>query len=202
MGKLPAVSASATAPGRASRLRWPALATVALLAVQAATLGWEGRHWWCTCGRWFPWTSDAWGPHNSQHLLDPYSLTHVLHGFILCGILALAAPRVRREWQFVLAIVVECAWEVFENSAFVIDRYRAATAAQGYQGDTIANSLGDVLSCAFGFWLAGRLGWRKSLALALAVEVVLVLWIRDSLLLNVVMLIAPVPAIRAWQTGG
>jgi hypothetical protein len=120
----------------------------------------------------------------------------------LCGALAVAATRMRLEWRFVLAVALECAGEVFENSAFVITRYRAATASQGYQGDTVANSMGDVLRCAFGFWLASRLGWRKSLALAVAVEVLLVLWIRDSLLLNVVMLITPVPAIRGWQTGG
>ena len=84
----------------------------------------------------------------------------------------------------------------------VITRYRAATAAQGYQGDTVANSMGDILSCAVGFWLASRFGWWKSLVLLLSVELVLLLWIRDSLLLNVVMLICPVKAIRAWQTGG
>jgi hypothetical protein len=96
----------------------------------------------------------------------------------------------------------ECAWEILENSTFVINRYRVATAAQGYQGDTVANSMGDILSCAVGFWLASRFGWWKSLVLLLAVEIVLLYWIRDSLVLNVLMLICPVNAIRAWQTGG
>jgi hypothetical protein len=187
---------------RASRLLWPALTAVAAMVAAAAQLHWQGRRWWCACGQWFLWTSDAWGPHNSQHLLDPYSLTHVLHGLTLCGILALAVPRLRLAWRFVLSICIECAWEIFENSAFIIDRYRAATAAQGYQGDTVANSMGDILSCAVGFGLASWLGWWRSLALFLAIEVLLLFWIRDSLVLNIVMLICPVQAVRAWQTGG
>jgi hypothetical protein len=95
---------------------------------------------------------------------------------------------------------MEALWEVFENSAFVIERYRTATMAQGYSGDTIANSLGDILSCALGFVLARRLGFRGSIFLFLATEAVLLLWIHDSLLLNVVMLIHPIDAIKAWQT--
>jgi hypothetical protein len=189
-------------PDRAPRLLWPALTTIAIMALAAAQLRWQGRQWWCACGRWFPWTGDAWGPHNSQHLLDPYSLTHVLHGLVLCGILAVTASRLSLEWRFVVAVLIECGWEIFENSAFVISRYRAATASQGYQGDTVANSMGDILSCAVGFWAASRLGLRRSLALSLAVEVLLVLWIRDSLLLNIVMLIWPLESVRAWQTGG
>ncbi len=187
---------------RAAPLLWPALTTVALLVATAAQLHGQGRRWWCACGQWFLWSSDAWGPHNSQHFLDPYSLTHVLHGLLLCGVLALAVPRLRLGWRFVLAVGLECAWEIFENSTFVINRYRAATAAQGYLGDTVANSLGDILSCAVGFCLAGRLGVWKSLALFVAIEVLLVLWIRDSLVLNVVMLLWPLSTVRAWQTGG
>ena len=86
-----------------------------------------------------------------------------------------------------------------ENSAFVIERYRAATIAQGYTGDTIGNSLGDILSCALGFVLARRLGFRRSCLLFLATEVMLLLWIHDSLLLDVVMLVHPIDAIKVWQ---
>ena len=209
MRKLSTVSDSIDSPAqqdgtsaRTSRLLWPALTTLAVLVATAAQLHWQGRQWWCACGEWNLWTSDAWGPHNSQHLLDPYSLTHVLHGLILGGVLALAAPRLRRGWRLVLAVCVECAWEIFENSAFVISRYRAATASQDYQGDTVANSMGDILSCVVGFWLASRLGWWKSLVLFVAIEVLLLFWIRDNLLLNIVMLICPLKAIRVWQTGG
>jgi hypothetical protein len=177
------------------------LAIAAVLAAAAAVLRAEGRRWWCACGNPSPWSGDAWGPHNSQHFLDPYSLTHVLHGVVLCGALAWACPRLPAAWRLFLAVVIEAAWEVFENSEFVIQRYRGATAALGYQGDSVANSLGDILSCALGFVLARRLGWRWSVVLFLATEAVLLVWIRDSLLLNVVMLIHPLDCIRDWQTG-
>jgi len=98
-----------------------------------------------------------------------------------------------------LAIAFECAWEVIENTNFVIQRYREATASLGYQGDTVVNSLGDILCCAVGFLLARRLGWWRSIVLFLATEAVLLVWIRDSLLLEVLMLIHPVEAIKAWQ---
>jgi hypothetical protein len=188
-----------------SRLRdglGPWLALAGILAAAVLLLRYEGRLWWCACGQLYPWVSDPRGPHNSQHLLDPYSFTHVLHGVLLCGLLAWAVPRLPPAWRLVLAVLAEALWEVFENSAFVIGRYRAATAAVGYQGDTVANSLGDILSCAAGFVLARRLGFRGSLALFVVTEVVLLLWIRDSLLLEVLMLVLPVPAVKAWQLGG
>jgi hypothetical protein len=180
----------------------PALATVAVLTATVLQLRHQGRRWWCAYGDWSPWSSDAWGPHNSQHFLDPYSFTHVLHGLILCGLLAVVLPRLAPRWRFVLAVGIESLWEIFENSAFVIARYRAATASLGYEGDSVANSLGDILSCAVGFWVASRLGFKKSLVLFLVIELVLLVWIRDSFLLNVIMLIHPVEAIRAWQTAG
>src|SRR5947209_7050197 len=100
----------------------------------------QGRRWWCACGQPNLWSGDAWGPHNSQHLFDPYSLTHVQHGLIFCGLLAWAWPRMSLAWRLFVAVLVEASWEVVENSQFVIERYRSATAAQGYQGDTVANS--------------------------------------------------------------
>src|SRR5262249_22733169 len=127
--------------------------------------------------------------------------THVLHGLLFCGVLAWALPRVAPTLRLCLAVGIECLWEVWENSAFVIERYRAAAAALGYEGDTVANSLGDILSCGVGFLLALRLGLWRSVVLFLVTEAVLLLWIRDDLLLNVVMLIHPVKAIKAWQTG-
>jgi hypothetical protein len=179
----------------------PALVIVAMLVATTVQLHQQGRQWWCACGGWSPWSGDAWGQHNSQHLLDPYSLTHLMHGLLLCGFLAAAMPRLALKWRLTLAVCLECVWEIVENSSFVIARYRAATASLGYQGDTVANSLGDILSCVVGFWLATRLGFRKSLVFFLAVELFLVAWIRDSLTLNLVMLFYPLEAIRAWQMG-
>ena len=110
-------------------------------------------------------------------------------------------PRLSYWWQLAIGTVVEGAWEVIENTEFVIRRYRETTAALGYSGDSIANSLGDILTCVIGFMIAQRLGFRRT-ALAFAVtEAVLLLWIKDSLLLEILMLIYPIDAIKAWQLG-
>jgi Protein of unknown function (DUF2585) len=180
--------------------RW--LATGAILAATTAVLHLYGRQWWCACGQLTPWVSDTLGPHNSQHLLDPYSFIHVLHGLLFFCLFAWAFPRLAPSWRLCLAVALSASWELFENSEFVIQRYRDATASAEYAGDTIANSLGDILSCALGFGLASRLGFRGSVVWFLVTELVLLLWIRDNLLLTIVMLVCPFEGIKAWQTGG
>lgn len=178
---------------------WPWLASVVVLIVTACLLRSEGRLWICSCGKLLVWAGDVCSSDNSQHFLDPYSFTHVLHGFAYGGLLAWAVPRLSPAWRLCLAVLVEAMWEVIENSDFIIQRYREATAALGYQGDTLVNSLGDILCCGIGFLMARRLGFRRTLALFVVTEVVLLLWIRDSLLLEVLMLLLPVDAIKAWQ---
>jgi len=176
------------------------LAVLAVAAVVALRL--EGRSWWCACGRAVPVTMDAWSSHTSQHALDPYSLTHVSHGFLFFCAALLWLRSAPGTWSFVAAVGVEIAWEVFENSTFVIDRYRTATAALGYTGDSVANSLGDIACCALGFALAARIGWRATLVTFAAIEILLLAWIRDSLLLDVTMLLYPIEAVKQWQLGG
>ena len=179
---------------------WPWLAIAITLAAVTFQLHYQGRLWLCSCGQFFLWVGDAWSSDTSQHLLDPYSFTHMLHGFIFCWLIGWFAPRLSRAWQLWLAVAVEAVWEVIENSEFVIQRYREA-GALGYFGDTIVNSVGDIAMCGFGFVLAWYLGFVRSLALFVTVEVVLLLWIRDSLALNVLMLIYPVEWIEQWQAG-
>jgi hypothetical protein len=182
---------------------WPAaaLASGAILLGAAAVLRLEGRVWFNATGRPFAWTPDAWSGDTSQALFDPYSLTHVLHGVVFCWALAWLAREAPAARRFLIALGVEALWEIAENSAYVIDRYRTATAALGYTGDTIGNSLGDVLSCAVGFLVARRVGPRWSAALFAASELLLLVTIRDCLLLNVLMLLYPIDAVRAWQQG-
>src|SRR5215210_115803 len=103
---------------------WPWLAVTAALVAAVVELRHQGRLWWCACGRVLVWSGDAWSADNSQHLFDPYSFTHILHGFALCGVLAWLLPRVPWVWRLALAVAVEAGWEVFENSAFIINRYR------------------------------------------------------------------------------
>ena len=177
------------------------LAIAAVLGATVIALRGQGRLWWCASGDWSPWAGDIGNRHTSQHFFDPYTFTHVLHGFILCGLLALILPRLARHWRFLIAIMVEACWEVFENTSYVINRYREATAAIGYEGDSISNSMGDVLACAVGFAVALKLGFRRTIAVFLLTELILLLWIRDSLLLNIILLIHPFEAIKTWQMG-
>lgn len=160
----------------------------------------QGRLWACSCPKFIV-TANAWGNETSQLFLDPYSLTHVAHGMMFAGLLALLFAKLAPHWRFVIAIGLESIWEMIENTNTVIDRYREATAALGYHGDTILNSLGDIFCCAVGFLIAGKLGWLKSILVFLAIEVLLLIWIRDSLLLEIIMLVRPVGAIKNWQMG-
>ena len=159
----------------------------------------EGRLLICSCNRILIWVGDICSSSNSQQLFDPYSFTHVLHGFLLFWIISLVFSRVAPEWQISLALLCEAAWEVFENTPFVINRYRTETAALGYEGDTVVNSLGDLLCAFVGILIARQLGFRRSLILFLVVEVILLFTIRDSLLLEILMLIRPIARIKQWQ---
>ena len=180
----------------------PWLAIVGVLAFTAYQLRSQGRLWWCSCDYLLLWSGDAWSSDNSQHLLDPYSFTHILHGFVFYGLLVLLAPGLSLVWRLFAAVAIEAVWEVVENTEFVIDRYREETAALGYNGDTVVNSVSDILVCGLGFMLARWLGFRRTLALFVASEVVLALWIRDGFLLNILMLVYPVDAIAEWQAAG
>lgn len=183
---------------------WPVLSLIVIVRLGVELLRIEGHRWWCACGQPALWAGNIWSEHNSQHLFDPYSFTHLSHGLIFFIGFSLIAPlrRWRIAWRLVLAVGIEMAWEILENSHWVIDRYRHATLALGYQGDTIANSLGDVVCCALGFFIAMSLGLRRSVLLFVAIELMLLLWIRDNLALNVLMLLHPVAFVRSWQLAG
>jgi len=179
------------------------VAVAAILIVAGATLHLMGQPWWCAQGDLVPWASDINSPHNSQHLVDAYTLTHLLHGIALYAVLrALAGGRLAQRHRFIITIALEAAWEVFENTDLVIGRYREATISLAYFGDSIVNSLGDLTACAIGYGAAMALPAWGSAATFAGVEIFLLLWIRDSLLLNIIMLVRPLEAIKTWQTGG
>jgi Protein of unknown function (DUF2585) len=174
-------------------------ATGLVLLLMIVLLRVQGRLFVCACGYFELWTSDTCSSNNSQQLFDPYSFTHLLHGFLFFWLIALLFTRFTTGWQLWLALLLESAWEVFENTSFVINKYRTETAALGYQGDTVVNSLGDLACALVGFLIARQLGIRRSLILFVLVELVLILWIHDSLLLQILMLVRPVDAIKLWQ---
>jgi hypothetical protein len=161
-----------------------------------------GRTPWYRFGPVKLWYGNAWGPESSQQFTDPYTFTHVTHGVLLYCLLQLVARRRPLGTRAVLAVLLESGWEVLENTDMVINRYRAATMALGYYGDSVLNSVGDILACTVGFALASRLPTLVTVVLVIALEVALTLWIRDSLLLNIIMLVHPIDAVKTWQLGG
>jgi hypothetical protein len=179
----------------------PLILSFAAAILMVVLLYTQGRLWWCKLGDYAIYVNEAWNSsHTSQHFLDPYTFTHVLHGVLFFWLASLLFSRLSAAWQFFIAVSAEAAWEVLENTNYVIDKYRENTASLDYFGDSIFNSVGDLLACALGFWIAFKLGWWKSLIFFLLVELVLLVWIRDGLLLNILMLIYPVDGIKNWQT--
>lgn len=174
---------------------------LAITLLQVLILRFEGRPWWCKCGELNLWISDVYSEHTSQHLFDPYSFSHVLHGFLFWWLLSWLAPRLALGWRLVFALALETGWEILENSHWVIERYRNTTAAVGYSGDTITNALGDLASAGLGFWIARLAGWQWTLAMFIAVELILLATIRDNLTLNVLMLFNKLPGLKEWQLG-
>lgn len=189
-----------------SESRRPSLArpTIAIALITAATavaLWWLGRRWWCACGESWLVTAEAYDRHTSQHLLDPYSVTHVLHGIGFWWIVWPFARQRSDAWRGIAVMLLEAAWEVLENTPAIIARYRTETAALGYEGDTIVNALADSACCGVGAWLAAWTGFRWSLVVFIAAELLLAWWIRDNLTLNIQMLLWPLESVRVWQAG-
>lgn len=161
-----------------------------------------GRHPICTCGTIDLWVGARDSLKTSQMLTDWYSFSHAVHGFLFYFGLWLVARGWPIEWRFLSALLIETAWEIFENTPFVIDRYRATAAARGYSGDSILNSMSDILLMCIGFLVARRLPVWASVALVIIMELVPLFVIRDNLTLNVWMFIAPNDAVQAWQARG
>ena len=177
----------------------PLLAALLLLAAAIAILSAMGRPPICTCGSIALWGPV--GPTQSQMLADWYSPSHIIHGFLFYALLRGIWPQGSIELRFVAALAIEAAWEIFENTPVVIDRYREATIALGYSGDSILNSTSDVAMMGIGFLAARRLPAWVSVAVVLALELLVLVVIRDNLTLNIWMLLAPNDAIRSWQAG-
>ncbi len=161
-----------------------------------------GRSFLGPDGKFAFWEGSIWSAGCSQRLADPYSFSHIAHGIIFFAFLWLVARRLSVRHRFLIALLMEAGWELLENSPLIINRYREATMALGYAGDSIVNSLSDLSMMSLGFLLAWRANpWVTALVLV-AMEVGCAIWVRDNLTLNVIMLIYPIDAIKVWQMGG
>src|SRR5215510_2441600 len=179
-----------------------ALAALAIIAVAASIELAMGRSAICTCGYVKLWHGIVNSAGNSQHLTDWYTFSHVVHGIGFYALLWLVARRLPPGARFVLAVLLEASWEVLENTPLVINRYRAATISLDYFGDSVVNSMSDIAAMMAGFALARKAGVWASAAVALGLETMMAVVIRDNLTLNIVMLIHPFDAIRRWQIQG
>ena len=176
---------------------------VFLTAAMAVVLFLMGRDPICPCGYVRLWTGPGAPPREgSQHLFDLYSPSHLIHGLVFYGALALVARRLSLTLRLAIATIVEAGWEILENTPMVIERYRAVTVSFDYNGDSIVNSASDMIAMGLGFYLARRIPIWASVAIALGFEALTIALIRDGLALNVLMLFWPSDAVLQWQQGG
>lgn len=193
-------SHSQASPSKTQRWGLGALIVFAILVIQASWLYYDGRIPMCECGTIKLWSGSLMSE-NSQHISDWYTLSHIIHGFLFYWLLSIIAPKSPLGLRLAVAVGVEAAWELIENSNFIIERYRANTSSVDYFGDSIVNSVSDTIAALIGFLLAAKLPTKITVALALFFEVLALIVIRDNLTLNVIMLLHPFEFIKQWQTG-
>ncbi|MDH4441952.1 MAG: DUF2585 domain-containing protein [Rhizobium sp.] len=188
-------------PGDTSTTRFWLVVTAVIILVQVLSQYLMGRIWICECGYVKLFEAGVNTPGNSQHLFDWYTPSHIIHGFLFYGLGWLVMRRKPVAARLALSALIEAAWEILENSPIIINRYRSATMAVGYTGDSILNSGMDMVSMIAGFFFATRAPVWLTIVIAILFEIATAVVIRDNLTLNVIMLVWPIEAVKVWQGG-
>jgi len=184
------------------RYKWIVGVFISILALTAAIELLMGRSFRGPDGKFGLWESNIWSSENSQRFADPYSFSHIVHGILFYAGLWLVARKLPVRHRLLIALAIEAGWEILENSPLIINRYREATISLGYVGDSVFNSLSDILMMTLGFLFAWRVKPWAGIVAVIAMEVGCAIWVRDNLTLNVIMLIHPIDAIKHWQMAG
>jgi len=144
-----------------------------------------GRPFYCETMDYVVWNDS--GKHMSQHFLDPYSVTHILHGLITFNVITIFTES--HTMSRCITLVLACVWEIVENTSFVIEIYRKDAMHAGYFGDSVINSIGDIVCCFVGWYIAKMIGVHKSIILFIVCECALLIWIDDNLTKNAITLL-------------
>lgn len=180
---------------------WVSIVIIILLVLLLVLFEhYSGRFLICKCGYVSLWYNNANGPGNSQHLFDWYSFSHVIHGIIFFAILSLFFKKMSLRTKLIIAVIIECVWEGLENSPIIVNRYRTATFSLDYYGDSIINSIFDMISMIIGFILVFKLKKWHVISLVIFLELFTLYMIRDNLTLNIINLIYPTELMKNWQS--
>ena len=182
--------------------RFVILSCIGVCAMVASVELYSGRALFGPDGHFGWWDGNIWSCENSQRVADAYSFSHIIHGLLFYGFLWLVARRWPVRYRFLIALLLEGGWELLENSPLIINRYREATIALGYVGDSVLNSVSDLGMMAMGFLIARGTRLHLVVVMILVMELGCLWWVRDNLTLNVLMLVHPLPSIKVWQAEG
>ncbi len=182
--------------------KWVIFWTVVIFTITGLFEYFTGRSPLGPDGKFGLWEASVWSSENSQRVADAYTFSHIIHGMLFFGLLHLVARKVPMKYKLVMALGLEAGWEILENSPLIINRYREVTIAQGYVGDSILNSLSDVVFAGIGFSIARFSKFWATIFLIILMEIGCLFWVRDNLTLNIVMLAYPSKTIQQWQSVG
>ena len=153
------------------RYKWIIAIFISVFILTAGIELWMGRSPLGPDGKFGLWEGNIWSSENSQRLADPYSFSHIVHGVLFYAALWLVARKMPVRHRLLIALALEAGWEILENSPLISNRYREATISLAYVGDSVLNSMGDILMMTIGFLFACKVRPRISVAAVIVMEV-------------------------------